>query len=728
MSDLSDFLGLSTTPAGDFQAEVGTIIYSPIKEDFLDDGKFKRLDGSVLDRNTYSEISTIWPSGYDITESSVNFLDPGFGDYINSISHDGGGNYIACGQSAKLATSSNGIKWTQQTVSGFTGSATFKEAQYGNSLWVAVGQNNSGNPQISTSTDAITWVSRSSTSTGTILHGVHYANGLWVAVGDSGHIETSTDGTSWTSQTSGLSEPLYAVHYDNGIWVAVGGNSGNTKITTSTNGTSWTAQTAGTTGALHDVFYGGGYWCAVGEDAYVYTSTDGTTWVQQARMWTATSQHAESVVYDGSKWIAVGGTVKYYEVVDPTATWTVLDTLGLDTADVGTVEFPLSITYDSFSDRYIVVGRTTVAGAGNGVGIMLANDPYSGYWTVVDTVSNVSSDTVFKKFRYKNNTWVSVSPEGSVAAVSDNGFDWSVLTLRKVVEGTTASFVDGGCDYGNGLWMVGFGGNVAVSTDDCSTWVSYDTGMIGTYGSTVHIAGISYSSSLARWVIIHGNILDSGTGLGVILSSNDDGQTWDTRTSAHGTTSLISIEWYGTNFVVGGKNGTLQYSSDGETWVDSTPTDWSGTSYVHHIIIDGTNNKILAIGDTGSHSSVLAPRPFCYVSENDGVTWDFVDVGDNISITGGTVQSGIFMVSSSANTQYNTSDDLLQWHPSSASPVFFTRSMGSNSTTILVGGQGKNIKELTLSVDSTTDIKLPECKVITNEGVPLYAYLKVKSG
>ena len=45
----------------------------------------------------------------------------------------------------------------------------------------------------------------------------------YIAVGNSGTILTSSDGTSWTSMTSGTSNYLYGVTYANSTFMAVGG-------------------------------------------------------------------------------------------------------------------------------------------------------------------------------------------------------------------------------------------------------------------------------------------------------------------------------------------------------------------------------------------------------------------------------------------------------------------------------------------------------------------------
>ena len=66
---------------------------------------------------------------------------------------------------------------------------------------------------------------------------------LFIAVGAQGTLLTSSDGESWTAQTSGTSNNLRAVAYGNSTLVTVG-SSGT--ILTSSDGTSWTSRTSGT--------------------------------------------------------------------------------------------------------------------------------------------------------------------------------------------------------------------------------------------------------------------------------------------------------------------------------------------------------------------------------------------------------------------------------------------------------------------------------------------------
>jgi len=73
-----------------------------------------------------------------------------------------------------------------------------------------------------------------------------------VTTGTSGSILTSSDGTTWTSRTSGITNHIWGVTYGNSTFVTV---SYAGEILTSSDGISWTSRTSGTTNILYDVTY-----------------------------------------------------------------------------------------------------------------------------------------------------------------------------------------------------------------------------------------------------------------------------------------------------------------------------------------------------------------------------------------------------------------------------------------------------------------------------------------
>lgn len=115
-----------------------------------------------------------------------------------------------------------------------------------------------------------------------------YSLQLFCVVGDSGEIQTSPDGSTWTRRTpdGSYSARFYSVTWDEtlALFIAVG-ESG--EIQTSPDGTTWTARTAGSgfVGTFYRVASYNGTIVAVGgdgaADGEIQTSVDGTTWVQR---------------------------------------------------------------------------------------------------------------------------------------------------------------------------------------------------------------------------------------------------------------------------------------------------------------------------------------------------------------------------------------------------------------------------------------------------------------
>ena len=121
------------------------------------------------------------------------------------------------GQSGTILTSSDGTSWDNRT----SGTSNFLYGiTYGNNTFVAVGHYET----ILTSSDGTTWTSRTSGRTNSsgwtytdYLEGITYGNSIFVTVGrgedGSGTIMTSSDGITWTSRTSGTTKNLWSVNH-----------------------------------------------------------------------------------------------------------------------------------------------------------------------------------------------------------------------------------------------------------------------------------------------------------------------------------------------------------------------------------------------------------------------------------------------------------------------------------------------------------------------------------
>lgn len=126
--------------------------------------------------------------------------------------------------------------------------------------------------------------SKANTGVTANLHCIRPENNRMVCVGDNGTILNSTDGTTWTKETSGTTQNLNSVWCDaniNGDWVACGNNG---TILKSTDGAAavWNASaSSNTTNNLFSITnaFDTGFFIAVGDQGTLGTSLDiGNTW------------------------------------------------------------------------------------------------------------------------------------------------------------------------------------------------------------------------------------------------------------------------------------------------------------------------------------------------------------------------------------------------------------------------------------------------------------------
>ena len=86
------------------------------------------------------------------------------------------------------------------------------------------------------------------------LNDIIYANNLWMAVGNTGRIQTSTDGLTWTTQTSGTTEHLSGITYNSDATTFVVVGDDNTILQSIDDGVTWTSSSIFTiTAPIYDV-------------------------------------------------------------------------------------------------------------------------------------------------------------------------------------------------------------------------------------------------------------------------------------------------------------------------------------------------------------------------------------------------------------------------------------------------------------------------------------------
>lgn len=252
------------------------------------DGKFVAVgvNGSIVtstDGISWTEIQIAAPNLLGVTYGNGLYVAVGINGYIadstdlfswrvnrigtgtwRSISF-GNGVFVAGGDGL-VATSSEAVDWTTQTVDVSSLPISWRASVYGNGVYILVGYSGS----YAVSQDASEWDVYSFLTT---WRDVAYGAGKYIAAGNSGYVAVSVNGTTWSIQQAGGSS-LMSITYANGRFVAVGIGG---YIVTSTDGLSWQTQQVGT-GTWYDITFANGIFMVVGTSSLILTSADGLTW------------------------------------------------------------------------------------------------------------------------------------------------------------------------------------------------------------------------------------------------------------------------------------------------------------------------------------------------------------------------------------------------------------------------------------------------------------------
>jgi hypothetical protein len=122
------------------------------------------------------------------------------------------------------------------------------------------------------------FTSATSGFSGTTINGLASSGSVAVAVGDSGKVASSSDGSSWTIRTSGVTTALRSVAFGANKFVAVG--AGGTMIRSS-DGSTWTSISGPfSTATINSVAYNAKLqlFVAAGTSGLLASSTDGISW------------------------------------------------------------------------------------------------------------------------------------------------------------------------------------------------------------------------------------------------------------------------------------------------------------------------------------------------------------------------------------------------------------------------------------------------------------------
>jgi hypothetical protein len=272
MANLSAYLGGagSSVAIGEYLSEVlvgnlgGNAILNDESGDFIKTGKvYLQNDYPRL----YEIIGLVGASKFRQSSQSTNIITSrGTRVYFDQNYYISG----SAGAGSIHSTSTDLTTWTT-----YTAGTTLAECvgiEYGNSLYVITYKSTGTADTVKTSTDAITWTSVTVLAN---INSLTFGNGIFVIGSNTGGIRTSTNGSTWTSQTSGTSSNILSVGYGNNLYL-YGGVSGI--LSTSTDGVTWSSRTSGTTEQINTLGYFNGLYLYGGNAGTLSTSTDGVTW------------------------------------------------------------------------------------------------------------------------------------------------------------------------------------------------------------------------------------------------------------------------------------------------------------------------------------------------------------------------------------------------------------------------------------------------------------------
>jgi len=631
-------------------------------------------------------------------------------------------------QTVSIATSPDGITWTDASNNPFSGGGAYGIAWNG-SLWIAIGNNLDNTVSIATSPDGMTWTASENPFSGGVIGIVWSASASkWALVGyNQGNtvcIATSPNGTTWTDSSNNPFSGGYGIGiaYSQNKWVAVGANSDATVcIATSPDGMTWTDSS-------NNPFSGGGgqgiacsasgsKWVAVGRNQQqtvcIATSPDGMTWTDASNN-PFFGGGGLGISHNGSYWVAVG----YNHPERTVCIATSID--GMTWTDASNNPFPgytgIGIAWSAPQNQWVAVGGNVdytvcIATSPDGMtwtpsqnnpfsggpssGIALASSSVTNYvlqtavpYLGVDTASGqlmYSGDgvkwvanTILENaylLAYGNGMWLAVgyTSPNCVLYYSKEGFSWNSCFIFPENISITALI------YSNGLWVMGsYGQDMYYSTDGL-IWINTTSSINGCrsidYGNNLWVElgdlSVSYSTDGIYWVrSVSNTLINFGTGV-----------KYGKDASGH---SL----WVACGLDNTQSNPALMYSYNGKMWYYNT----LGSGDLDGIPVSITyGNGVWIIG------SIISINVIYY--SHDGLRWTpSTSANDLLQSCNSVIYGkGTFIASgNSSGSKIIYSTDGVTWYASS-SPVtnFIYLSYGDTNPIIIPAAETKGTYTVT---------------------------------
>lgn len=316
-------------------------------------------------------------------------------------------------------------------------------------------------------------------------------------------------------------------------------------------------------------------WVLCGNDGNVGYSTDAQNWTIAAQGGGTeiySVAFANTGSYGDGLWIfarnASAGEVEYTDDNPPAGTRSAVNLDGNRGAR--------AIGYDRGGQKFLV-GAKSLSGAksiptssfGGG-----SNDAAAGVWSASASASDYSDATSnYGNFQHDgigfNGAGVWMVGIGDDLIVStDNAVNWSLVSGSNFfAAGNDVRAVD----YANGVWLIGGeGGKLKRTADNGGTWTDQDSAIGSNHVNAIAFGGAGDSTANV-WMLVGAS--------GKMSRSTDNGITWTEIDNGHNIT-LNAIASNGSgSWVACGNSGQLGYSTnDGAAWTFATASTGTGVA------------------------------------------------------------------------------------------------------------------------------------------------------
>lgn len=384
--------------------------------------------------------------------------------------------------------STDGLTWTTTTLDPAVQNAYAPTPVYADGKFVMVYEN-SINPTVRYSTDAITWTYVTVSNFGQHMT---YGNGKFVYYASSyGYaINMSTDALTWT-QTPFQSEMNFAkTKFINNLFVRAGGFTNYVEY--STDAVTWTTNTIPDGLSYTEIEYGNGFYLLIGSSGQVQKSTDLVTWTEVA---TVAIQTPTDLSFSAGKFYlstsdsGVGSDLSVYSSTNG-VTWVqsakpsafmVMSSFGGDV-----VESNVNINSNGISTTEDITAANFI---GNGSGLTditgllpsINSQPTADLSVLLNVPVSVDYDSL------NNNTLLTFTPDGTIDNAGITAFNTSIPGGTNFTLSFTNSMNNPPVSYSTTFTKTGAAENVMGTTINVPVQYVSGNEMLSSFGATVTI-------------------------------------------------------------------------------------------------------------------------------------------------------------------------------------------------------------------------------------------------